>query len=113
MQENQQTEKTKKAIAKRFLTQELVQVEVFGRIGKIFCKMGNLSVTGVFCEIISANYMPRSGDLVRVTVNLRSLKKVRTMDAEVIWCKGLGTGLHFLTPELFRKKLSQKSNPQL
>lgn len=113
MQENQQAEKTKKAIAKRFLTQELVQVEVFGRIGKIFCKMGNLSVTGVFCEIISANYMPRSGDLVRVTVNLRSLKKVRTMDAEVIWCKGLGTGLQFLTPELFRQKLTQKSNPQL
>ncbi len=113
MQEDQQTEKTKKATAKRFLTQELVQIEVFGRIGKIFCKMGNLSVTGVFCEIISANYMPRRGDLVRVTINLRSLKKVRTMDAEVIWCKGLGTGLRFLTPELFRQKLTEKSNPQL
>jgi hypothetical protein len=113
MQKNQPEKQPKQPIAKRFLTQELVQVEVFGRIGKIFCKMGNLSVTGVFCEIISANYMPKAGDLVRVTVNLRSLKKTRSMDAEVVWCKGLGTGLQFLTSEKFRQKLTQKSNPQL
>ena len=113
MQQNQQQQQPKRPIAKRFLTQELVQVEVFGRIGKIFCKMGNLSVTGVFFEIISANYMPKSGDLVRITVNLRSLKKVRTMDAEVVWCRGLGMGLQFLSPEKFREKLTQKSNPQL
>jgi hypothetical protein len=95
--------------AKRFLTQELAQIEVFGRIGKIFCKMGNLSVSGAFFEVISSNYMPKHGDLVRLTVNLRSIKKVHTIDAEVIWCKGLGIGLQFMSTEQFRKKLSEKS----
>ncbi len=95
--------------AKRFLTQELAQIEVYGRIGKVFTKMGNLSTSGAFFEIISSNYMPRMGDLVRLTINLRSIKKVHVLDAEVIWCKGLGLGIQFLTPEQFRKRLSEKT----
>lgn len=112
MQPNQRESRPKKSIAKRFPTQELVQVEVFGRIGKIFCKMGNLSVTGVFFEIISSNFMPKGGDIARITVNLRSLKRVRTMEAEVIWCKGLGMGLHFLTGDKLREKLTNKTIQQ-
>ena len=95
--------------SKRFLTQELAQIEVYGRIGKVFTKMGNLSTTGAFFEIISSNYMPRMGDLVRLTINLRSIKKVHVLDGEVIWCKGLGLGIQFLNPEQFRKKLSEKT----
>ena len=98
--------------AKRFLTQELAQIEVFGRIGKIFCKMGNLSVSGAFFEVISSNYMPKDGDLVRLIVNLRSIKKVHNIDAEVIWCKGLGIGLRFISTEEFRKKISEKTLAQ-
>jgi PilZ domain len=108
-QVNQQTDSVQTMKPKRFITQELAQLEVFGRIGKIFCKMGNLSVTGAFFEVISSNFMPKKGDLVRLTVNLRSIKKVHTIDAEVIWCKGLGIGLQFITAEQFRKKLSDKS----
>jgi hypothetical protein len=116
MQKTQQNETSTQSVntqeklkPKRFFTQELAQLEVFGRIGKIFCKMGNLSVAGAFFEVISSNFMPKHGDLVRVTVNLRSIKKVHTLDAEVIWCKGLGIGLQFLTTDQFRKKLSEKS----
>jgi PilZ domain len=96
-------------IAKRFLTQELAQIEVFGRIGKIFCKMGNLSTSGAFFEVISSNYMPKQKDLVRLTIQLRTIKKTHVIDAEVVWCKGLGIGLQFITSEQFRKKLSDKS----
>jgi hypothetical protein len=97
------------AKAKRFLTQELAQIEVFGRIGKIFCKMSNLSVSGACFEVISSNYMPKHGDLVRLTINLRSIKKTHVIEAEVIWCKGLGIGLQFLGATAFRKKLTEKS----
>lgn len=97
------------AKAKRFLTQELAQIEVFGRIGKIFCKMANLSVSGAFFEVINSNSMPKNGDLVRLTVNLRSIKKIHTIDAQIIWCKGLGIGLQFMTKDQFRKKLSEKT----
>jgi hypothetical protein len=96
-------------IARRFTTHEHAQIEVYGRIGKIFCKMGNLSTSGAFFEIISSNYMPRQGDLVRITVNLRSIKKTHILDGEVAWCKGLGLGIQFLNADLFRKKLTVKT----
>ncbi len=111
-QQNLQPESANVIKPKRFMTQELAQLEVFGRIGKIFCKMGNLSVAGAFLEVISSNFMPKKGDLVRLTVNLRTIKKVHTIDAEVIWCKGLGIGLQFISAEQFRKKLSDKSMNQ-
>ncbi len=110
--QNSQQDSQQKTKPKRFMTQELAQIEVFGRIGKIFCKMGNLSVAGAFFEVISSNYMPKKGDLVRLTVNLRSIKKVHTIDSEVIWCKGLGIGLRFVSVDEFRKKLSEKSMTQ-
>lgn len=95
--------------ARRFMTQELAQIEVYGRIGKIFTKMSNLSTSGAFFEIISSNYMPKTTDLVRLTVNLRSIKKVHVIDAEVVWCKGLGLGIRFLSTQEFREKLSAKT----
>jgi len=94
--------------AKRFLTQELVQMEIFGHIGKIFCKMENLSVSGAFFQIINSKAFPKNGDLVRITINLRSIKKIHAIDAEIIWCKGMGLGLQFMTKDQFRNKLSKK-----
>ena len=113
MQQNDDQPKLGESKAKRFLTQELAQIEVFGRIGKIFCKMSNLSVSGACFEVISSNYMPKHGDLVRLTINLRSIKKTHVIEAEVVWCKGLGIGLQFLTATAFKKKLTEKSISQL
>ena len=92
--------------AKRFLTKELAQIEVYGRMGKVFCKMSNLSQSGAFFEIINSNYMPRSGDLVRVTILLRQINKSHTLDAEIVWCKGLGLGLNFLKKTELLHKLA-------
>jgi PilZ domain len=97
-------------VAKRFSTKELAQIEVYGRIGKILAKMGNLSTSGAFFEVINSNYMPKNGDLVRMTVNLRSIKRVHTLDAEVVWCKGLGIGLRFLPADKVRDKLTEKTS---
>ena len=93
---------------KRFLTKELAQIEVYGRMGKIFCKMANISQSGAFFEIINSNYMPRSGDLVRVTILLRQINKTHVIDGEIIWCKGLGIGLTFLKKETLVEKLTAR-----
>lgn len=95
--------------AKRFPTKEPAQIEVYGRFGKIYCKMGNLSTGGAFFEIISSNFMPRQGDLVRITVHLKQLNRVHSVDAEVIWCKGLGMGLMFIKKDKLFEKLSTRS----
>lgn len=95
--------------AKRYLTQELAQIEIFGGSGKIFCKMSNLSTTGAFFEVLNSGKIPYGKDLVRLTINLHSVKRTHTIDAEVIWQKNFGFGLRFMTPEQFKKKLTKKS----
>jgi PilZ domain len=102
---NSTTQTTQEA-PQRFFTQELAQLEVYGRMGKVFCKMANLSQSGAFFEIINSNYMPRSGDLVRITVLLRQINKTHVLDAEIVWCKGLGLGLNFIKKEQLMKKLA-------
>ncbi|MBC7742679.1 MAG: PilZ domain-containing protein [Bdellovibrionaceae bacterium] len=99
---SQETEST----SQRYVTQELAQLEVYGRQGKVFCKMANLSSSGAFFEIINSNYMPRAGDLVRITVLLRQINKTHVLDAEIIWCKGLGLGLNFIKKHELIRKLS-------
>ncbi|MFZ3228626.1 MAG: PilZ domain-containing protein [Pseudobdellovibrio sp.] len=94
---------------KRFPTKEPAQIEIYGRFGKIYCKMGNLSKKGAFFEIISSNFMPRQGDLVRITVNLKQLGRSHILDGEVVWCKGLGMGVMFIKQDLLFQKLSSRS----
>lgn len=96
---------------KRFFTKELAQIEVYGRMGKIFCKMANVSQSGAFFEIINSNYMPRQGDLVRVTILLRQINKTHVIDGEIIWCKGLGIGLTFLKKDILIEKLTTRQIP--
>ena len=94
--------------AKRYLTQELAKIKIYGQADKVICKMANLSTSGAFFEIISSNYIPRMGDVIRLTINLRSIKRVHVMNGEVIWSKGLGLGIQFLTTLAMQQKLSDK-----
>lgn len=94
--------------ARRFSTQEMAQIEVFGKDGKILTKMGNVSYTGAFFEVISSNFMPQNKDIVRITVNLRSVNKTHVIDAEVVWSKGLGLGVQFLNRDQLNTKISEQ-----
>jgi hypothetical protein len=93
---------------KRYSTKETAQIAVYGRSGKINCQMGNISKTGAFFEIVTSNFMPRQGDLVRITIFLKQLNKVRTVDGEVVWCRGKGMGLMFLKKDELFTKLSAR-----
>ena len=82
--------------AKRHPTKELATLEVHGRTVKVQCRMNNLSVTGAFFELINSNYVPKQGDLVRMTVSLRQVNRTHTLHGQVIWSRGLGLGVSFI-----------------
>ena len=82
--------------AKRHATKELATLEVHGRTAKVQCRMNNLSVTGALFELINSNYVPKQGDLVRMTVSLRQLNRTHTLHGQVIWSRGLGVGVSFI-----------------
>lgn len=93
-------------VARRFVTQELAHIEIYGKNGRILTKMGNLSSTGAFFEVLSPNFSVKKGDIARVTINLRSLNRVHVVDCEVVWAKGLGVGVQFLKREELQDKLA-------
>jgi hypothetical protein len=89
-------------VAKRHQTKEMAVLEIHGRTLKIQCRLSNLSITGAFLELTSFNYLPRQGDLVRMTVNLRQVNKTYKLNGQVVWSRGLGLGVSFLKDkELF------------
>ena len=94
-------------VAQRFLTQELAQIEVYGKEGNILAKMANVSITGAFFEIINSSFMPKKNDLVRIKISLRSVNKTHLIDAAVVWSKGLGLGVEFLTRDDLNVKISE------
>lgn len=95
--------------AKRYRTQELVHVEICGRHDKIFCKLENLSTTGSSLKILSAKVMPRPKDILKITVDLKSLNKIHVVYAEIVWINGLNLGASFVTAEAVQKKVSNNN----
>lgn len=93
---------------KRFLTKEHAQLEIYGRLGKIYCRLTNLSQTGAFLEIVNAKYTPKPGELLRMTILLRQVNKTHTLDAEIVWSKGLGLGITFIKKDQLFEKLSAR-----
>ncbi len=96
--------------AKRYLTQELVHVEICGRHDKIFCKLKNLSTTGSSLKILSAKIMPRTKDVIKIVVDLKSLNKVHVKYAEIVWINGLDLGVSFVDAENAQKRIHFSSN---
>lgn len=93
-------------VARRYVTQELAHIEIYGKSGRILTKMGNLSASGAFFEVLSPNFSVKKGDIARVTINLRSLNRIHVVDCEVVWAKGLGVGVQFLKREELQEKLT-------
>lgn len=91
--------------AKRYLTREVVHIEICGRNAKIFCRLINLSTTGVMLKAVSTLIMPRQNDPIKITLNLKSLNKIHTIYAEIKWTKGVDFGAAFID----QKTASEKS----
>lgn len=97
-------------IAQRFDTEEVAQIEVYGRNhSKIVARMRNLSSTGAFFELAQSEYVPKQGDMLCVTVHLPSLNRSRIVHAQVVWNRGLGFGAQFMMKdELVTRMLLNK-----
>lgn len=92
-------------IARRFTTNEVATIEIFGRMETMHGTMKNLSRSGCFLELTKADYIPLEGDCVRIILPLKSLNKTRNLFAQVVWKKGLGFGLSFIKKEEISKKM--------
>lgn len=96
--------------AKRFATRELASVEVYGRKSDTrFATVKDLSETGACLEWKEtvANLID-IGDLVRVTVHLKTIGRRRSVSAQVIWSNGQKSGLQFLNEqELLNRMLTR------
>ncbi len=97
------------SVSPRFQTSEVVVVEVYGRMGKLVTKMKNLSLSGAFLQLMEGGYVPVKGDLIHAVVQLRTLRRTRIFDGEVVWMSGLGFGVNFLKrKDLLEKMFSQR-----
>jgi hypothetical protein len=96
--------------AQRFPTKELSFVEVYGKPDLIPAQLKNLSATGLCLELDPQQSDQLSkGDIVRIIVKLKELKKDRVVNSEVIWVKGRQAGLCFIPPNQVLDKLLEKS----
>ncbi|WII72802.1 PilZ domain-containing protein [Bdellovibrio sp. 22V] len=96
--------------AKRYQTKETAQIEVYGHIGTLVANLKNLSQTGAFLEVAQGDYVPQKGDLLNMTVNLKSLRRTHNIAAEVVWSKGLGLGICFINKDEVLERMMAKSS---
>ena len=92
--------------AERYPTKEKAQLEVFGKNIAVNAKVNNISKTGACVDWDPAFFKLVKGDLLRMTVELKSLNKAHHLSAQVIWSIGNRGGIQFLnSDELFKKML--------
>lgn len=96
--------------AKRFKTQEVAQIEVYGHIGILSANLRNISQTGAFLEVRKGTYVPQKGDLLNMTVSLAAIQRTHNVAAEVIWSSGLGLGICFINKDEVLERMMAKGN---
>jgi hypothetical protein len=96
--------------AQRYGTKELASVEVYGRnSGPFVAQVKDLSETGaclVWKESITGSIIP--GDLLKVTIILKTLGRKHKISGEVIWSNGLKSGLRFLNSDQLIDRMIEK-----
>lgn len=97
------------SIAERYKTQETASLEIYGKSSKLVAIVKNLSLTGAGIEWLKGDTQLNPGDIVRVFVDLRSVKKNYSLNAEVVWSIGNKGGVHFISSEQVLQKLMQRA----
>jgi hypothetical protein len=92
--------------AERYPTKEKAAIEIYGRTGALIATIKDLSKTGACLIWESTDTTLNKGDLLRLTVVLRALRREHRLNAEVVWIEGKRTGVQFLNSrELLDKML--------
>jgi PilZ domain len=95
--------------SERYFTKEKAQLEVYGKAGTVIADMKNLSGTGACLEWTQDDVTISKGDLVRVTVYLKTLKRRHNLSGEVIWRDGKKTGITFIRPDQVLDKMADRT----
>lgn len=95
--------------AMRYQTKERASLEIYGKGGTVIGDLKNLSTTGACLEWTDESVELREGDLVRMTVVLRALKRRHNLSAEVVWVEGKRTGLNFIKYEDVLDRMIEKN----
>jgi len=96
-------------VSPRFRTKERATVEIYGRNGHMIVSVRDLSATGACLEWQHEDYEIREGDLVRVTVVLKSLGRKHHVNGEVMWRDGNRSGISFIPSNQVLDRLIEKS----
>jgi len=91
--------------AERYPTKERAEIEIYGRAGGIIARIKDLSQTGACITWDHDSFELKIGDLVRMRVTLRALKKEHQVNAEVVWTNGMQSGIQFLTSDELVEKM--------
>lgn len=96
--------------AERFLTKEKASLEIYGRPGNVvIADLKNLSKSGACLEWLQNGVEIQPGDVVRMTVHLKTLNRQHNLSAEVVWRNGNRTGVNFLRSDQVLAKMMEKT----
>lgn len=95
--------------AQRYRTKEMASIEVYGRNGQVVANVKNLSSSGACIEWQGEDFEIREGDLIRMTVILKSLGRRHHVNAEVVWKEGRKGGVSFIPSNRVLDRLLEKS----
>ncbi len=94
----------------RFMTRENAMIEIYGRNGQVICSVRNLSATGACIEWNQEGSEMKIGDMIRMTVILKSVGKKHHVNAEVVWRDGNRSGVSFIPSNQVLDKLIERSS---
>ncbi len=94
--------------AERHPTKEMAAVEIYGRNGQMIMSVRNMSASGACLEWKHDGYEIKTGDLIRMTIVLKSLNRRHHVNAEVVWKDGNRSGVAFIPSHRVLDRLLEK-----
>lgn len=89
-------------------TKEVAAVEIYGKRGQSIVALKNMSSTGACLEQMQEPIALIQGDLIRMTVVLKSLNRKHLVSAEVVWSNGAECGISFIPADKVLDRLIQR-----
>lgn len=93
--------------SQRYDTQELAELEIFGKSGADRARMKNVSRTGARFEVFNQNSHLKTGDVIQIKIKLNQINKEHRMNGEIIWKKDTTLGVQFISSDKVFEKLKK------
>lgn len=92
----------------RYLAYAKVRCQKYGSGTTSLMVLKNISKTGARLNLLASTLNFHRGDIIRLEVDLEGIKRIRVVNAEVIWSRAGAMGVSFVPPEdVYNKLLGQ------